>query len=345
MAKPPSPFVKALTGLILQIVVYGLLVYTWYIYVFRICVALLIKSSYANVPAGGVLIAFATLFVFMACICYTRIIHSDPGHPEQSLSLQAAESGTSQNSQTHLPRYCYSPSLFDKQTQTIISLPLQQDTTILPALSISEPNGMPRFCDICKCVKPDRTHHCSDCNVCVLKMDHHCPWINGCVGHRNYKFFFLFVSYTGLYGLWGLCSGIPLVVIAMRDHNEALDPQWIVFLIIAFVFGLTVCGFSLAHGQYILVNRTTLESLSTRPDHVRVDFDTSGLNYEVVSTSLHDRFWNIGTKANWRSVMGDHPIGWFLPVYHGLGDGTVYPFNDLAYHKILEQAKQHHDTI
>lgn len=31
----------------------------------------------------GVLIAFATLFVFMASICYTRIIYSNPGHPEQ----------------------------------------------------------------------------------------------------------------------------------------------------------------------------------------------------------------------------------------------------------------------
>ncbi|CAO3593506.1 unnamed protein product [Absidia cylindrospora] len=100
---------------------------------------------------------------------------------------------------------------------------------MLPALSISEPNGMPRFCNICQCVKPDRTHHCSDCNLCVLKMDHHCPWINGCVGHRNYKFFFLFVSYTGLYGLWGLCSAIPLVVIAMRDHNVTWIPMDCVF--------------------------------------------------------------------------------------------------------------------
>jgi hypothetical protein len=31
-----------------------------------------------------------------------------------------------------------------------------------------------RYCDKCKCVKPDRAHHCGVCQTCVLKMDHHC---------------------------------------------------------------------------------------------------------------------------------------------------------------------------
>lgn len=47
----------------------------------------------------------------------------------------------------------------------------------------------PRFCRNCLLVKPDRSHHCSICGTCVLKMDHHCPYINNCVGNNNYKFF------------------------------------------------------------------------------------------------------------------------------------------------------------
>ncbi|CAO3634166.1 unnamed protein product [Cunninghamella blakesleeana] len=242
--------------------------------------------------------------------------------------------------ESHLPRYCYSPSFYDKDTLSYIPIP---DTNISPALSITEPNGSPRICNICKCIKPDRTHHCSDCNKCVLKMDHHCPWINNCVGHHNYKFFFLFVTYTGIYGLWGLCSGLPLVVNALTQQNKTLDPQWIVFHIFAFVFGLTVCGFSIAHTQYILVNRTTIEQLSTRPDHIRVDFDTTGHNYEVVNTSLHDRFWNIGKMNNWKNVMGKNPFTWFFPISRPVGDGLIFPYNETSYQSIVKQAKRQRD--
>lgn len=41
-------------------------------------------------------------------------------------------------------------------------------------------NGQPRFCMKCEKLKPDRTHHCSMCQACVLKMDHHCVWVNNC---------------------------------------------------------------------------------------------------------------------------------------------------------------------
>ncbi|GAB1293112.1 Palmitoyltransferase ZDHHC2 [Apodemus speciosus] len=55
-------------------------------------------------------------------------------------------------------------------------------------------SGAIRYCDRCQLIKPDRCHHCSVCDKCILKMDHHCPWVNNCVGFSNYKFFLLFLA-------------------------------------------------------------------------------------------------------------------------------------------------------
>lgn len=39
-------------------------------------------------------------------------------------------------------------------------------------------DGKRRFCNKCEQYKPDRCHHCSICDRCVLKMDHHCKYIH-----------------------------------------------------------------------------------------------------------------------------------------------------------------------
>ncbi|KAM4624223.1 palmitoyltransferase ZDHHC16B isoform 2-T2 [Polymixia lowei] len=64
-----------------------------------------------------------------------------------------------------------------------------KDKTDIPSVSI---------CKKCIVPKPARTHHCSICNICILKMDHHCPWLNNCVGHFNHRYFFCFCLYMTL---------------------------------------------------------------------------------------------------------------------------------------------------
>ena len=56
--------------------------------------------------------------------------------------------------------------------------------------------------------------------------------ISGCVGHKNYKFFFLFVLYCAIYALWVFCTSIPTVVEAMNELEASLDPQWVVLLVL-----------------------------------------------------------------------------------------------------------------
>ena len=63
-------------------------------------------------------------------------------------------------------------------------------------VSLARNPYMWRFCGECQLPKPPRAHHCSICQVCVLSMDHHCPWVAGCVGLGNYRYFVLFMLWV-----------------------------------------------------------------------------------------------------------------------------------------------------
>lgn len=55
------------------------------------------------------------------------------------------------------------------------------------------------LCFECKILRTPRCRHCFLCNHCIDVYDHHCPWINNCVGKKNYKVFFAFILVQTLY--------------------------------------------------------------------------------------------------------------------------------------------------
>ena len=96
-----------------------------------------------------------------------------------------------------------------------------------------------RMCQRCLRTKPDRTHHCSYCNKCVLKMDHHCPWVANCVGFYNYKYFLNMLFYASLTSLIVVVTAYP-VFIAVLAH-EGLDPKVSYFVVTAWILAAAFC--------------------------------------------------------------------------------------------------------
>ncbi|CAF0841303.1 unnamed protein product [Brachionus calyciflorus] len=63
------------------------------------------------------------------------------------------------------------------------------------------------MCKKCIAPKPARTHHCSICNKCILKMDHHCPWFNNCIGFYNHRYFLMFCIFMTIDCLYLITYG------------------------------------------------------------------------------------------------------------------------------------------
>lgn len=188
-----------------------------------------------NLWTGKFSSALGVFFYLMLNWSYTTAVFTDPGSP---LNLE--------NGYTHLP------------TQ-------EGGDMHYTSFTVKASTGDFRFCNKCQSKKPDRSHHCSTCKRCVLKMDHHCPWLATCVGLRNYKMFLLFLIYLTFFCWTCFAASATWVyseVLSDGQYTESFMPiNYVLLAVLSGIVGIVITGFTAWHLWLTVRGQTTIESL------------------------------------------------------------------------------------
>jgi len=173
-----------------------------------------------------------------------------------------------------------------------------------------------------------RTHHCSICGRCVLKMDHHCPWTLNCIGAHNHAHFLRFLFYTILADFTVLTLLLrriyAIYLIAHLSSLHGPTTKELVFLILTtFSTFLSLLLISILFGYQvysIIENTTTIEALEKQRVQAWVEKNrTPEIEFPYNTTLFENLFLVFGS---------DSPFLWLWPWNNTAHDGLDYTVLD-----------------
>ncbi|CAK8532795.1 unnamed protein product [Lathyrus sativus] len=225
--------------------------------IFCIFVARHLRHGFSSYNAGYAILVVAVIFNIYVLILLFLTSARDPGI---------------------IPRNLHPPEEDFRYDSSSVSIDIggrQTPSLQFPRTKEVMVNGLPvrvKYCDTCMLYRPPRCSHCSICNNCVQRFDHHCPWVGQCIGLRNYRYFFMFVSSATLLCIY-VFSFSAFYIKVLMDHNHGTvwkamkeSPASVILMAYCFIALWFVGGLTGFHLYLIGTNQTTYENFRYRAD-------------------------------------------------------------------------------
>ena len=155
-----------------------------------------------------------------------------------------------------------------------------------------------KICSTCNIVKPFRSHHCNDCGNCIYRFDHHCPWIGGCVGGRNYIYFFLFLCLLNIKNIFLVIFGIIHIIYIFKDikEEEKKIQNWVAIHLIGLIPTLLTiifigCTMIFTIGLNIYHIRLIINNITTKEEIKKLIYNILGNPYDKGCSKNCKDFW------------------------------------------------------
>jgi palmitoyltransferase len=190
-----------------------------------------------------------------------------------------------------------------------------------------------KYCSHCEQYAPPRSYHCYACDKCILKRHNHCLFLGKCVGHKNFRFYLLFILYVWLGSVYSTYLNWAHFVdvynhLSFKSLMVAFMPMfaWAFGMVTAVEFFFTfinsiVMIMSFLMFFYFLMN-------------LRMVLNGQTWNESAKNINIYKLHW----RENLREVLGNN---WLMASFNALsnldlpGDGTAFKKSEL-FHQVID---------